>query len=335
MPTRGTKGVRAAGLALATMGLLVLAASLAAAATEPVDVTTPDAQVAVDAPDAPPLPDAPALPPVDAPLPPTEDGTRAAPELPVATSPTLPLKTWGRGAPGPLAPTGLRGAPTKGSVALSDVLGSPEAQAVAGAAGVAGLALALGARPFLLALAPLYSRLDKGELLEHPARRELVATIREEPGINQSDLQQRFQMGWGALLYHLQRLEAQGIVVSNRWGRSRRYFVNDRSVLPRAEGIRALKAPNARQLAELVVAHPGSTQEELAQSMGLSRSVVSKYATRLEQASLLQREVGRNCFRLFPTGDLRDLLHTSAPGAPLAPPMPATTSVEAEPLLTA
>lgn len=211
--------------------------------------------------------------------------------------------------------------------ALPGPLDRPEVQLAAGASVAAG-AWALASRAGLAAalplFAPLYSRLDRGQLLNHPVRRGLMRAIGQDPGVNISDLHGRFDLGWGSLLYHLQRLEAQGLVVSHRWGRSRRYFLNQRGLEVRAEGIRALKAPNARQLAEVIAAQPGRTQEELAGLLGLSKSVISKYAKRLSDARLVQRETGRNCLRLFPTSELRELLHTVAPPAPALPhPAPA------------
>lgn len=211
------------------------------------------------------------------------------------------------GAPLEQASTGvpaLRAGPLPG-----EGLATPEARVAAGVGAAAGLAMAAGLRPFL-ALAPLYARLDRNALLEHPVRRELMRRIETDPGVNVSDLHVGLDLGWGSLLYHLQRLEGQGLVMSHRWGRSRRYFLNQRGLSTRAGAIRVLKAPNARTLATMVTEQPGRTQEELAQAMALSKSVVSKYAKRLAEAGLVQREVGRNCLRLFPTAELRELLHT-------------------------
>lgn len=316
MLTRGTKSGLAGTAVLAALVALACFAAAEPAASVATDVPGAgpmDATVAppdLPQPEVPAAPDMPVMPVMAFPDP-------VVPQAqPVDLASTVPLRNWGGAAAVPkLAPAlAARGDATLD--AAGEALASPEAKAAAGAGVLATVALAFGARPFLLALAPLYSRLDKGELLDHPARRDLMGAIREEPGINMSDLQTRFDMGWGALLYHLQRLEAQGLVMSHRWGRSRRFFLNERGLMARAEGIRALKAPNARQLAEVIAANPGQTQEELASNLGLSRSVVSKYATRLEQASLVQRQVGRNCLRLFPTDELRGLLHTVRSNAP-------------------
>jgi predicted transcriptional regulator len=201
-----------------------------------------------------------------------------------------------------------------------DALEQP-AVAVGAGVGVAAL-LVLAARALSLApVTALYSRLDGQSLLEHPTRRELLRIIGEEPGVNISDLHGRMGMGWGSLLYHLQRLEGQGLVLSHRWGRSRRYFLNERSVSVHAAAIRALKAENARALAEQIAAMPGATQEQLATTLGVSKSVVSKYAQRLEEASLVERQVGRNCLRVYPKQELRELLHTMPAPAPRAAPM--------------
>lgn len=224
--------------------------------------------------------------------------------------------------PEPFAPAG---GPMPGLGALA----RPEVQALGATGAAAGLAaLALGLRPMMLA--PLFSRLQRGELLNHPVRRDLLRIISTDPGVNISELHGRMDLGWGSLLYHLQRLEAQEFIISRRWGRSRRYFLNQRGLEARAHGIRALKAPNALALASIVAAQPGRTQAELATQMSLCKSVVSKYAKRLEDAALVQRQVGRNCLRLFPTDALRELLHTvphSGAGAgPLAPPEPTAPS---------
>ncbi|MCA1812757.1 MAG: winged helix-turn-helix transcriptional regulator [Halobacteriales archaeon] len=218
-----------------------------------------------------------------------------------APAPALPLHLDSVGAWVPLA---------------GGVLQQPAVQVGAGLSLVAMIALALRG----LAFAPLYSRLDAQSLLDHPTRRELLRIIGAEPGVNISDLHGRLAMGWGSLLYHLQRLEAQGLVQSHRWGRSRRYFLNERSVSVRAAAIRALKAQNARALAEEIAQSPGATQEQLATTLGVSKSVVSKYAQRLEEVSLVERQVGRNCLRLFPKDELRELLHTLPPAA-VPPPM--------------
>lgn len=218
-----------------------------------------------------------------------------------------------------LAPAGgPLGAGPLGAGPLPDALRQPAVQVGATLSFAALLLLALRALAFA-PLAPLASRIDAEALLDHPTRRELLRIIGEEPGVNISDLHARLAMGWGSLLYHLQRLEAQGLVQSHRWGRSRRYFLNERSVSVRAAAIRALKAQNARVLAEQIAAMPGATQEQLALTMGVSKSVVSKYAQRLEEVSLVERQVGRNCLRLYPKDSLRELLHTMPPVPPMPP----------------
>lgn len=75
------------------------------------------------------------------------------------------------------------------------------------------LALAEGARQILpRALAALYTRIARDRLLDHPARRLLVDLVRSEPGVHLRELQRRAAMRWGAFTFHLQMLEAAGLL---------------------------------------------------------------------------------------------------------------------------
>ncbi|HLE48328.1 MAG TPA: MarR family transcriptional regulator [Candidatus Thermoplasmatota archaeon] len=71
---------------------------------------------------------------------------------------------------------------------------------------------------------------DKGAvgLLANPAARTILDAIRAVPGIIQKELGERLNLAAGTIAWHVERLEAEGLVVREEDGRSVRYFPSDR-----------------------------------------------------------------------------------------------------------
>lgn len=278
--------------------LLLAAALLALAALPAADALAVHAKadVAVETPAVPALPSAPALPSPDAP---------ALPELPaLPESPTsLPPVRIGAGVDGEplLAPASVR--PTRESGLVHAVL--PAAKTAAppaiAAAGLLALLQALGAFRFVGAGAfALYSRLTKSNLLDNEHRDAVYKLIQAQPGLGVSEIASRSGLGWGTTVYHLDRLEREGFVASERGGLHKCYFavgLVDRDAR-RAQA--ALKADTRRDVAQVLLARPGLTQTELCEALGMSASAASKQISKLESAGLVRREREWKTVRLFP-----------------------------------
>lgn len=147
---------------------------------------------------------------------------------------------------------------------------------------------------YLPFLAPLYARIGREELLDHPARQEIHAAIQDSPGIHVSELSRSLGLPWGTLLHHVDKLERAGLVVSSAESGKRCFFLpgqvlrEHRSILP------ALENGKARALAEYFAANPGASQKDAGQALGLSAALVSWHVKRLEEAGVLVRtRVGR------------------------------------------
>ena len=71
---------------------------------------------------------------------------------------------------------------------------------------------------------------DKGAvgLLANPAARTILDAVRSTPGVIQKDLSERLGLAAGTIAWHVERLEAEGLVVREEDGRSVRYFPSDR-----------------------------------------------------------------------------------------------------------
>lgn len=173
-------------------------------------------------------------------------------------------------------------------------------------AGWAWPAIKFGAGRYLLA--PLYARIHRDEVLEHPVRDDILSTVSQEPGISASELGRRTQCGWGTLVYHLSVLEREKMVWSAREGRHRRYFAQGRVNYSDRDAIGLLRNTSSRRLADAVRASPGIIQKDLSRILSLSPSTIAWHVDRLEGAGLILKEADGRQVRYYPSGRLNDLV---------------------------
>lgn len=173
-------------------------------------------------------------------------------------------------------------------------------------------ATAAGGAAILLVGLGLYSRLARGQLLDHERRDEVHKLVQAEPGISLTDIAQRTGRGWGATVYHLERLEKGGFVTSEKAGAKRCYFPVGVVARDARAPLATLREEPLRVLATYVHERPGTTQGEMAEALGLSASAASKQVSRLESAGLVVREREWKTVRLMPGPRLAELLTPTA-----------------------
>lgn len=273
---------------LLTLAALVVAlaapaaAALGIPASARVDASVADLPVVVATPDEVAFPSAPLA----------ELGAGLPPALPLdASVPALPTPAF---ASEPAA--------TQGSERTLVPPAPPaEVQAVAASALVWVVLEKLGlGRALAGAFALLYSRLAPNELLDHGRRERVVALVRARPGIGPQEIGQTLGMNWGVTSYHLDRLETAGLLVSQRVGQHRCYFVPGAIPRDAQAKVGLFRGDTTRRVAQLVREKPGIGQSELAAALGLSASATSKQLTRLEKEALVRREASGNGMRLYP-----------------------------------
>lgn len=219
----------------------------------------------------------------------------------------LPIPLDPRDLREPVAPLGVDAALD----ALPEGASAPPALRIPGAAIdpplVAAAATAGGAALAITGFAQ-YSRLARNDLLRHETREAVRKLIEAAPGIALSDVAQRAGLAWGTAVYHLERLERAGFLVSERKAGRRCYFVA--ASVPRAAraGFATLQQGTTRSIAAFVAARPGATQTELCEGLGLSASAASKQVSKLESAGLVRRERESKAVRLHPEAHLATIL---------------------------
>lgn len=155
----------------------------------------------------------------------------------------------------------------------------PLAWAVAGTAAATGAVAVFvasfrrGGFAFAL-LAPLYTRIARNSVLEHPLRTRLAETVKEHPGVSFGELQRRLDIAAGQLTHHARVLEDAGVVFSTPHGQERRFFHVGQ---PRATPLLPL---GERALVELQRAGPRGLSE-LARDLGVTRQALHYHVRKL------------------------------------------------------
>lgn len=179
----------------------------------------------------------------------------------------------------------------------------------AAAVGTLAVASKTGILRFLSGAAlGLFSRFQGPRVLDNPRRAELNNLVCKRPGITVPDLCNASRLSRNAVLHHLRMLEDQGMIVHRRMGRSTHWFENGgRYGRERKDAYAVLHDDRTRDVAQFILAHPGSHQGAIGSSLGLSPSVVHWHMKRLEDAALVQRERSGRSMLCYPGGPLSEL----------------------------
>lgn len=193
------------------------------------------------------------------------------------------------------------------------------AAGVAGAGGATALAALLYFWPrakyaATLLVLPLYSRIERTQVLDHEKRDEIYELIRQTPGIHAHEIGEKTQIGWGTTVYHLKMLESHSLVVSKKSGRYKRFYVNTGEFTKKKDVYAALRNETAKAVAQYIVEHPGTSQKDLCAALNLQPSLVSWHVEKLEGVDLVKRVKDGRMVRYFAGPAWADLNVRIVPG---------------------
>ncbi|PKK86291.1 MAG: hypothetical protein CVT48_01790 [Thermoplasmata archaeon HGW-Thermoplasmata-1] len=151
---------------------------------------------------------------------------------------------------------------------------------------------------------PLYSKVKKNMVLEHETRYRMFAAIKDNRGMNMSELKKISGVGWGQVAYHLDVLEREGYVTSVRHGRSRRFFIKGEIDYWKREREAVLKNRATQEIYGIIKDNPGIIQRILAERMGFAHSTVNWHVGQLRGVELVEeRHTGRST-HYFANGEM-------------------------------
>lgn len=171
----------------------------------------------------------------------------------------------------------------------SDPLIVGEVAAIIGATAVVTilavlLILKLGGKKLSFLVAPLYTKLRHDDVLKNEIREEIYDYVLENPGTHFRTILTDLHLSNGTLSHHLNTLEKQDYIKSERDGSYRRYYPVGRKLVGTVYDLN----PVQKKIMESVAITPGMSQKEVAAKVGISQPTAHYHLTALRNARLVE-----------------------------------------------
>ena len=145
---------------------------------------------------------------------------------------------------------------------------------------------------FLSLLIPLYTRIQKEDVLDQFVRGEIYGYIKANPGVHYNQIIRELDVKNGTLSYHLHMLEKTGMVKSRKEGLRYRVFYPTGVKFPEEERYRLTELQ--MNIIKMIKENEGISQKEIARSLNVKHQTVSYNVKVLQQAGFIRlRKKGR------------------------------------------
>lgn len=139
-------------------------------------------------------------------------------------------------------------------------------------------------------------------LLKHPVRRAIVEEVNDAPGLNITQLSDRVDVYRNTVAYHLDVFEEHDLVSTFTTSNGRLVFLSHQEHLAEDPRTRILfTRPTAREIALLLVQHPGEETRSITDTLDRSRSAVLRHLRDLRAFDLVERVPDGAGFAYHPT----------------------------------
>jgi predicted transcriptional regulator len=134
-------------------------------------------------------------------------------------------------------------------------------------------------------LLPLYTRIQKEDVLDQFVRGQIYGFIKTNPGAHYNQILRKVGVKNGTLSYHLGILEKTELIQSRREGLKYRAFYPTGINFPKAERFRLTGLQI--QIIDSIRSQPGLTQKEIAGLLGRKPQTINYNIKVLDQAGLI------------------------------------------------
>ena len=139
---------------------------------------------------------------------------------------------------------------------------------------------------------PFYTRLKKSDIVGHQARHDILSKLDAEPGMSLGSIVDELGDSRSTVMYHLRVLEKEGLVTSQREGRSRLFYPQGAPAHPHIE--------LEDSILQTVHLNPGSDISEIARELGTSKQLISYHVNKLSSTDRMWVEMDGRRKRCYP-----------------------------------
>lgn len=149
---------------------------------------------------------------------------------------------------------------------------------------------------FKLLIAPFYTRVKKEEVLNHEVRELVYDYVQTHPGEHFRAILTKLGLTNGTLIHHLQTLEKQEFIKSERDGPFKRFYPTGRQFTEDVLEINGIQ----KKILDEVTAQPGLTQKDLAMQLHASPPTINYHIKALRGVRLINIKRDGKRTRCFP-----------------------------------
>lgn len=142
-------------------------------------------------------------------------------------------------------------------------------------------------------ISPLYSRLNKNELLEQKNRSDIYSYIVDNPGVNYTRLLQDLNLGNGTLVHHLTILERERYIRSQNLVGRKVFFPKQSGWTPCKNARNLPLSSRQRKMLEYLAVYGPATMRELESGLTLKQPAVSYNIRKLMDLELVSALGGK------------------------------------------
>ena len=134
---------------------------------------------------------------------------------------------------------------------------------------------------------PLYTKLEKDEIMDHPNRRRICMYLRKNPGSNYTKLLHKLGMGNGTLVHHLNILESQGYVRSRTQYGRKQFSIKEIGWNPTKGNDELPVSPQQKEIINFLKNNEGATRVEIEDSLPISSRTLRHSIKALREKGLI------------------------------------------------
>jgi parallel beta-helix repeat protein len=145
---------------------------------------------------------------------------------------------------------------------------------------------------------PLYSRINKSNVLDQPTRYKILGYIIGNPGAHFGLIKHDLELGNGQLADHIRHLTKAHMVYAKEDGIKKRFYPVG---YPKKEDGTHPFSVIHEKIFGIIKSNSGISQKKLASEMGISRQVAGYHLTKMENEGIIEKEIVGRESRYYPS----------------------------------
>lgn len=158
-------------------------------------------------------------------------------------------------------------------------------------------------------LPPVAGRIEN--VLDNRNRLRIFSYVERNPGCTPAEITARQNMANGTVKYHVQMLEAEGMIILKRMGKFTRLFKSAGSSDLERVAATYVRNETSRSLLQAIMDHPGITNSSLAEQFQLDKSSIHWHIDRFLRDRLIRFEQDGKFKRYYVSEEAKGVLTKS------------------------